>query len=131
LAKVLKWQAMDIDLHAFMELVRSKGAASINEIKQHFHTDSASIRKVAGFLWHHDKVWVLGHGRGVYIAENTHKKGSVSVPNLRHKAGVVEKKRGPKPRLPEKPSRPTRTKGTKLKPLTDLEKALIRQSVGE
>lgn len=94
--KRLKWQPMEIDLRAFMRFVRSRGAVSIKEIKDHFHTDSASTRRTIGFLYHHNKVWLIAYGRGIYVTENTGKKGSVSIPALRKEAGVVGAVRGPK-----------------------------------
>jgi hypothetical protein len=104
--KQYKWQAMEIDLRAFMNYVRGMGAASIKEIKDHFHTDSASVRRVVGFLYHHQKVWLVSYRSAIYVTENTHKKGPISIASLRKKAGVVPKARGPKPRtLPITPDR--------------------------
>jgi hypothetical protein len=83
-----------------MEFVRSRGAASIKEIKDHFHTDSASVRHAIGFLYFHDKIWLIPYSRGIFVTENTGKKGPVNIASLRKQAGVVNVKRGPKPKKP-------------------------------
>jgi hypothetical protein len=100
--KQLKWQPIDLDLHTFMNYVRSMGATSIKEIKEHFHTDSASVRRTIGFLYHHNKIWLASYNRGIYVTENTGKRGPVNVPALRKAAGVVNVKRGPKPKPSKK-----------------------------
>jgi hypothetical protein len=94
--KQYKWQPIELDLKTFMNYIRSMGAASIKEIKDHFHTDSASVRRAVGFLYHHQKVWLIPYKTGLYVTENTHKRGRISIAALRKTAGVVPKKRGPK-----------------------------------
>jgi hypothetical protein len=96
--KQYKWQPLDLDLKTFMNYIRSMGAASIKEIKDHFHTDSASVRRAIGYLYHHQKVWLIPYKTGLYVTENTHKRGRISIAYLRKEAGVTAKKRGPKPK---------------------------------
>lgn len=98
MAKELKWRPIDIDLHELMNYIRSMGAATLNEIKNSFNTDSASVRRAIGYLYHHQKVWLIAHANALYVTENTGKRGFVNIKGLRKNAGVQPKKRGPKPK---------------------------------
>jgi hypothetical protein len=98
MVRELKWQPIDFDARELMDYIRSMGAATLNEIKDNFHTDSASTRKAVAFLYYHQKVWLIAQSSALYVTENTHKKGYVNIKGLRKQAGVQPKKRGPKPK---------------------------------
>lgn len=78
----------DLSPREVFEFIRRSGAVSQSEIKKEFEANSRPVRRaIAKLLWH-NKVWLLAHGRGVYLAENTGQKGAPSVKKLRQAAGT-------------------------------------------
>lgn len=95
----MKWQARVLDPEEVLVFIRLAGAANTKEVKDHFKTNSSSVRIAVGHLLIQDKVWVVAakpkpNGWGpcaVFYMENTHEVGNPNPHKRRAEAGVLAK----------------------------------------
>lgn len=78
-----KWKRRPLDAKAVLDYIEWAGAPSIIQIKEHFATDSDSVRRACGKLMYHGVIIPMPWGRAQCFILKPQEKGKPNLKKLR------------------------------------------------